>query len=73
MKIELEDFFIDFIEAVKPFVPESDHVEMYIEILRNLHDLDYNIQMLHGHDSELDEAIGEIIDTVDEFDDEEEY
>ena len=57
---------MDFIEATKPFVPESDYVEMYVEILRSLHDSGYNIQMLHGHDDELDEAIGEIIDDIDE-------
>ena len=68
MKIELEDFFIDFIEAAKPFVPESDHVEMYIEILRSLNDTGYDIQKLHGHDNELDEAIDEIVDDV--FDEE---
>lgn len=70
MKIDLEDFFMDFIEAAKPFVPESDHVEMYVEILRSLHDSGYHIQMLHGHDDELDEAIEEIVDNIDEFNEE---
>lgn len=72
MKIELEDFFIDFIEAAKPFVPEADHVEMYVEILRSLNDSGYDIKRLQGYDSEIDEAIEEIVDNIDEFDDDEE-
>lgn len=67
MEIELEEFFIDFVEAVKPFVPESDHVEMYIKILQNLHDSGYIIQVLRGHNEEIDEAISEIIDDINEF------
>jgi len=67
MKVDFEEVFMDIFEIVCDYVPESDHVEMYTEILKNFLDSGLNINVLYGHDDEIDEALDELIKEEDDF------
>ena len=64
-KVNLEEIFFDFVSVASHYVSESDQVQMYIEILRELEDKGHNIKILHGNDDAVDEALDEIIDDDD--------
>lgn len=68
-KIELGELFFEILEAAKPFVPESDHVEMCLNILRSLDDQGYNLHELYGHEEMVDEALEIVYPGVNEDDD----
>lgn len=72
-RIELDEIFFNFVSIIEKYVPESDHLEMYVDILSELRDRGYNIQVLHGHDDAVDEAFKELDNNSFDFDDEEEY
>jgi len=57
VKIDLDEIFFEVLEAAKPFVPESDHVEMCLNILRSLNDQGYSFHELYGHEEIVDEAL----------------
>ncbi len=69
LKVDLEELFFDFFDVAKQYIPDSDHVTMCIDILRNLEDYGYDLNTLKGHDKTVDEALEEIYpDMVDEYD-----
>lgn len=70
-RIELSEVFLECLEAAKPFVPESDHVEMCLNILRSLDDQGYNIRELYELDEIVDEALEMLYPEHDEYFDEE--
>ncbi len=59
-RITLDELFFDFLDAVKPHVSESDHIEMCMDVLRSLDDSGYDLSELHGHDVAVDEALEEL-------------
>ncbi len=59
-KVDLYEFFMDFFNVSKEFVPESDHVEMLTNMIRDLEDQGYAMQDLYGIDVIVDEALLEV-------------
>jgi len=72
-KVDLEDLFFDFLEATKEFVPESDHIQMCLEILRHLEDQGYNVKKFYGQDEVVDEALTDLHPELDEFYEEDDF
>ena len=59
-KVDLEEIFFDFFDIVKPYISDSDHIEVVMELLRNLEECGYNLNVLKGHDDVIDEAFEEL-------------
>ncbi len=72
-KVDLEDLFFDFLEAAQEFVPEADHIQMCLEILRRLDDQGYNVKKFYGQDEIVDEALTEMYPEFDEFYEEDDF
>ena len=72
-KVDLEDLFFDFLEATKEFVPDADHIQMCLEILRRLGDQGYNVKKFYGQDEIVDEALTEIYPELDEYYEEDDF
>lgn len=73
IRISLDELFFDFLDAVKPHVPESDHSFLCLDILRKLEDDGYDLKDLHGHDDVVDEALEEIFPDLGNYDEDGEY
>lgn len=69
VNVDLETFFIDTIEEVLEYVPESDHLELMGLVFQKLHDSGYDLSVLYDHNETFDEALNMIYGSHDEEDD----
>ena len=70
-KVDLDELFFDFFDAVKVHIAESDYVVVCVDIIRTLEDYGYDVNVLKGHDDIVDEALEELFpDLSDSYDDE---
>jgi len=58
--VDLETFFVDTIEEVLEYIPESDHLELMGLVFQKLHDSDYDLSVLYDHNEIFDEALNMI-------------
>lgn len=74
-KVEIDEIFFDFFDAAKSHVPDSDHVDFCIDIIRRMEDYGHDLTILRGHDDIVDEALESIFpDMTNLYEDfEEEY
>lgn len=70
-KVDLEELFFDFFDAVKTHISDSDHVTVCVDIIRTLEDYGYDVNVLKGHDEVVDEALEELFPDLFELYDEE--
>ena len=71
-KVELDEIFFDFFDAAKEHIPDSDHIDFCVDIIRKLEDYGHDLATLKGHDDIVDEALETIFpDMVDMY--EEDY
>ena len=67
-KVDLEEVFFDFFDAVKLHIPDSDHVTACTDVIRALEDYGHDLSILKGHDEIVDEALEEVFpDLVDMY------
>ncbi len=64
--LDTRDIFLEIFEAAKEYVPDSDHVEMCIRLLRVLSEQGFNVRDFHGEDEIIDEALEEVLGEYDE-------
>lgn len=70
-KVDIEEIFFDFFDAVKHYIPDSDHVLACTDVIRALEDYGYDLSILKGHDEVVDEALDEVFpDLAELYDDE---
>ena len=67
-RVDLSDVFFEIFDAAKPFVPESDHVEMCVNVMRSLDDQGYNLRELYGIEETVDEALEVLYPDIDDND-----
>lgn len=70
-RVEIDELFFDFFDAAKLHIPDSDHVDFCVDIIRKLEDYGYDLYPLKGHDDVVDEALEVIIpDMAESYEDE---
>ena len=71
--INADDVFSELFNLTKEYVPEADHLELCTKMLVCLSQHGFNIELLHGEDDIIDEAIEEVLESYEEYDVEEDY
>lgn len=70
---QVGDVLIELLEITKEYVPDADHLELCTKMLVILSQKGFDIELLHGEDEIVDEAIEEVLESFDEYDEEEVY
>ena len=63
-----DEIFLELFEAAKEYVPEADHLELCTKLLRTLAENGFDVRSLHGEDEIVDAALDEILESYDEYD-----
>jgi len=70
-KVELDEIFFDFFDAAKMHIPDSDHIDFCVDIIRKMEDYGHDLTTLKGHDEIVDEALSTIFPDLDDLYEEE--
>ena len=69
--VRIEEVFLELFQTAQEYVSDADHLELCSKMLHVLSEHGFDVEILQGDDDIVDQALEEVLEQYDNYDEEE--